>query len=595
MTNILESVNSPTDLKTMNISELNELAQEIRSAIIRKVNAVGGHFGPNLGFVEATIAMHYVFDSPNDKFVFDVSHQCYPHKILTGRKEGFLNPDSYQKFSGYTNPEESEHDQFIVGHTSTSVSLACGLAKARDLRGEKYNVVAVIGDGSLSGGEAYEGLNNGADLNSNFIVIVNDNEMSIAVNQGGLYGNLSELRSTCGEAKCNFFKSLGYNYSYVERGNNLEDLIKVFEHVKDTNEPTVVHLHTLKGKGLKVSEENKEMFHWIMPGTLDDEGNLAHNEQSFEENYYTITNEFLLNKKAQGVPVISITPATPGATGFSQEYRDKMGDNFRDVGIAEEHAVAFASGAAKAGARPVISVLSSFIQRTYDQLSQDLALNNSPAVILVNWGGLSPMDATHVGCFDIPLISNIPNIVYLAPTCKEEYLSMLEWAMSQNDHPVAIRTPFANYVVSGHSDNTNYSILNKYELKHAGSDVAVIAVGDFFELGKSVHGILKSELGIDASLINPKFISGIDNELLESLKENHKIVITLENGVIEGGFGQKIASWYGDSAMRVLNFGGQKVFTDRVPMEKILEENHLKPELIVSDIKKCLDTICSNV
>lgn len=592
---ILDKVNSPKDVKELNISQMTELACDMRNAIIKKVNTTGGHFGPNMGFVEATIALHYVFNSPEDKFVFDVSHQCYPHKILTGRKEGFLNPESYGKYSGYTNPNESEHDQFIVGHTSTSVSLACGLAKGRDLKGEKYNVIAIIGDGSLSGGEAYEGLNNGADLNSNFIVVVNDNEMSIAVNQGGLYRNLKELRETNGKAECNFFKSLGYDYYYVADGNDLSSLIEVFEKVKDTNKPTVIHLHTLKGKGLKASEENKEMFHWIMPNTLDENGNIVPSGNSFKEDYYSITNEFMLGKKSQGVPILSITPATPGATGFSQDYRDKMGNNFRDVGIAEEHAVALASGVAKAGARPVMSVLSSFIQRAYDQLSQDLALNNSPAVILVNWGGLSPMDATHVGCFDIPLISNIPNIVYLAPTCKEEYLKMLDWATTQDMYPVAIRTPFTNYISTGIYDNTDYSILNKFEVKENGSEIAIVAVGDFFELGKSVKELIKSKLNINSTLINPKFISGLDKELLENLKQNHKIVITLENGILEGGFGQKIASFYGNSKMLVLNFGGKKIFTDRVPMDEILRENHLTPELIASDIEKCLNSLTVEV
>lgn len=585
MSKILDTINTPADLKKLSISEMESLSDEIKELLIKKVNTTGGHMGPNLGFTEPTIALHYVFNSPEDKFIFDVSHQCYAHKILTGRKEGFTDADKYLKYSGYTNPEESEHDCFVVGHTSTSVSLSVGVAKARDLTNKKGNVVAVIGDGSLSGGEAYEGFNNAAVLNSNIIIVVNDNEMSIAENQGGLYNNLRLLRETNGTAENNVFKALGFEYFYVEEGNNISKLVEVFQKVKNTNHPTVVHLHTLKGKGLKVAEENKEMFHWILPGTLDEKPAVQAPKQ---ETYDSLTTDYLLKKKNEGAPVVAITAATPGAIGFSPEFREKMGKQYCDVGIAEEHAVGFISGIAKNGGKPVFSVLSSFIQRTYDQLSQDLALNNSPATILVNWGGISPADMTHLGSFDIPLISNIPNIVYLAPTNKEEYLKMLDWSVEQNEHPVAIRVPFASVVSSGIEDNTDYSKLNKFKVESEGKDIAIIAVGSFFELGRKVKSELKNKLNIDATLINPKFISGLDKELLNSLKANHKLVITLESGILDGGFGQKISSYYGNSEMKVLNFGGAKEFTDRVPMEELLTRYHLTPELIVEEIKKLI-------
>ena len=579
---ILDKINSPQDVKELSLDEMEALASEIRNGILTRVNTIGGHLGPDLGIVEATIALHKVFNSPVDKFIFDVSHQCYPHKMLTGRKDGFANPLNTD-ISGYFNPNESEHDTFIIGHTSTSVSLATGVAKARDLKGENYNVIALIGDGSLSGGEAFEGLNNASVLGSNIIIIVNDNEMSIAENQGGLYENLALLRETNGKAELNYFKTFGFDYYYVENGNDIEDLIEVFESVKDTNKPTVVHIHTLKGKGYKPAEENKEWGHWTLPHFMDEKSETA----APVESYASITTDFILEKQKKDNTVITISPATPGATGFGQDFRDALGKNYTDVGIAEEHAVAYSSALAKNGAKPVLSILSSFIQRTYDQLSQDLALNNSPATILVNWGAISEMDATHLGSFDIPLISNIPNIVYLAPTCKEEYLKMLDYALEQTEHPVVIRVPFGAVVSSGKVDETDYSLLNKFDVVEEGSDIAIIGLGNFYHLGKKVKEQLKSQ-NINATLINPKFITGVDENVLNKLKGNHKLVITLEDGCVDGGFGEKISRFYGNSDVKVLNFGGKKEFTDRVPLNVLYKRYHLTPELIVDDIKKCL-------
>ncbi len=580
---MLEKINSPKDLKELSTNEMKILAEEIRAGIINRVNTIGGHLGPDLGIVEATIAMHYVFNSPIDKFVFDISHQCYPHKMLTARKQGFTNPLEHPEISGYSNPQESEHDHFVIGHTSTSVSLATGLAKARDLKGEKYNIIALIGDGSLSGGEAFEGFNNAAVLNSNFIIIVNDNEMSIAENQGGLYKNLAELRESNGTAQNNIFTAIGFEYLYIEEGNNVERLIEAFKQVKDTTKPTVVHIHTLKGKGYIPAETNKEVFHWTVPGFLNPQ-----NDNNYPENYTTVTVDYLLNKKETEPKLMVISPATPGATGFTKDIREKLGKNYTDVGIAEEHAVAYASGLAANGAKPVLTVLSSFIQRAYDQLSQDLALNNSPATILVCWGGISGADMTHLQTFDIPLICNIPNIVYLAPTNKEEYLAMLDWSIEQNDHPVAIRVPECELVSIGAKDNTNYSILNKYQVVEEGETVAILGLGSFFKLGQEVKQELKDTLGINATLINPKFITGTDKDLLENLKANHKIVITLEDGVLDGGFGEKIARYYGPSNMKVLNYGGYKEFTDRIPVEELYKRYRLTKEQITQDVQNVL-------
>ncbi|MBQ2871776.1 1-deoxy-D-xylulose-5-phosphate synthase [bacterium] len=581
---ILDRVNMPKDIKTLSIAELKVLATEMRELIIKKVNTIGGHMAPNLGIVEATIALHYVFDSPKDKIIFDVSHQCYPHKILTGRKEGFLNPENYLKYTGYTAPEESEHDIFKVGHTSTSISLATGVAKARDLKDEKGNVIALIGDGSLSGGEAYEGLNNAAVLDSNMIILVNDNDMSIAINQGGLYSNLKELRETKGTSSNNFFKTLGFDYIYVENGNDVEKLIETFEKVKDIDHPIVIHMQTLKGCGLLQAEQNKEKFHWVCPGILDEQSAVP----CSVETYDSITTDFILEKAKVDKSVLAITPATPGATGFTQEFRSALGKQFTDVGIAEEHAIAYASAMAKCGAKPILAILSSFVQRTYDQLSQDLCLNNSPMTMLLYWGAISGADCTHLGCFDIPLISNIPNMVYLAPTCKEEYLAMLEYAMTQTQHPLAIRVPFGPVVSSGKKDDTDYSQLNKFKVEESGEKVAILGLGNFFKLAKEVKTELKAKLDIDATLINPKFITGLDEELLENLKENHSVIITLEDGVLDGGFGEKVARFYGNSDMKVLNYGATKDFTDRVPLDVLYERYRLKKELVAADVDKLL-------
>lgn len=583
---VLETINSPDDVKKLSVERMNILADEIRQGIINRVDKVGGHLGPDLGITEATIALHYVFNSPVDKFIFDISHQCYPHKMLTGRKQGFTAPLEHPEISGYFNYAESPHDPFMIGHTSTSVSLAVGMAKARDLKDEKYNVIALIGDGSLSGGEAFEGFNNASVLNSNIIIIVNDNEMSIAENQGGLYKNLEELRSSNGTATNNWFKTFGFDYLYVEEGNNIEKLIEAFEKVKDTDKPTVVHIHTLKGKGFEPAVTNKEACHWCMPGILNNKQDLSANNTI--ESYESITNEYILNKRKTDKSVIAVTSATPGVFWWDKEYRSQLKDGYTDVGIAEEHAVAYVSGLAKNGAKPIYAVMTSFIQRTYDQLSQDLALNKSPATILVYWGGISSADATHLGLFDIPLMMNIPNIVYLAPTCKEEYKKMLDWSVEQTEYPVAIRVPTWNCVSSGTDDKTDYSVLNKYSVVEKGSKVAILGLGDFFELAKDVKSELSENLNIDATLINPKFITGLDETLLENLKSNHDIVITLENGTLDGGFGEKIARWYGNSDMKVLCYGAKKEFIDRVPMDELLNRYRLKKELIVEDIKSVI-------
>ncbi len=577
---IFAKVNTPKDVKTLTVNEMNILSEDIRKAIINKVDTIGGHLGPDLGIVEATIAMHYVFNSPIDKFVFDVSHQIYPHKILTGRKDAFLNPLKHPEISGYSNSNESEHDNFIIGHTSTSLSLSTGLAKARDLKGENYNVIALIGDGSLSGGEAFEGLSNAAILNSNIIIVVNDNTMSIAPVKGGIYNSLTKLRESNGTSEENIFKSMGFDYYYEENGNDVSKLIELFKKVKDTNKPTVVHIHTLKGKGYEPAVEDKETYHWQMSGFVERYGK----EQKMVESYTSITNDYLIEKVKNDKNVMVISAATPGATGLTKDVRALLGKNYTDVGIAEQHAVGYASGLAANGAKPVLEILSSFLQRSYDQLSQDLAINNAPATILVYWGGISNADVTHLQVFDIPLVSNIPNIVYLAPTNKEEYLAMLDWSIDQSKYPVAIRVPLSELVSTNVVDNTDYSILNKSKITCEGEKVAIIGVGNFYQLAEKVKDILKSKLNIDATLINPVYLTGLDEKMLENLKSKHNLIVTLEDGCLDGGYGEKISRYYANSSMKVINFGAKKEFTDRE--SNLYERYHLTPELIFEDIKE---------
>ncbi len=582
MEKILDKIESPKDLKPLSISEMKELAEEIRSALLKKLSIHGGHFGPNFGMVEAIIAMHYVFESPKDKLVFDVSHQSYPHKILTGRKDAFLYEDHYDDVTGYTNPEESEHDWFNVGHTSTSISLASGLAKARDLKGENYNVIAIIGDGSLSGGEALEGLDFAGEQKSNFIIVVNDNDMSIAENHGGLYKNLKELRDSNGTCKCNLFKAMGLDYVYVNDGNNLESLIDTFKKVKDIDHPIVVHINTEKGKGYKFAEDNKENWHWTMPFDIE----TGKPTVSFDgEDYGDLTAKFLLNKMKKDEKVVAIVAAVPTNIGFTKERRLEAGKQFVDVGIAEEHGIAMASGIAKNGGKPVFATHSSFMQRTYDQLSQDLCINNSPATILVNTASVYGMnDVTHLGLYDIPMISNIPNMVYLAPTSKEEYFAMLDWSIEQTEHPVAIRIPCNGVISDGRAPDTDYSDINKFKVEQKGEKIAILALGDFYQLGEELAKEIKEKLNITPTLINPRYITGLDEELLNELKQNHNQVITLEDGILEGGFGEKIASFYGNTDMKVKNYGIKKAFYDKYNVKELLKANKLTPQQILAEI-----------
>ena len=582
---ILKTINGPQDVKQLNIKQLSQLAVDVREALFNRLTKVGGHFGPNFGIVETEIAMHYVFNSPVDKFLFDVSHQSYTHKMLTGRKSGYIDDEHFKDDSGYTNPIESEHDLFNVGHTSTSISLATGLAKARDVKGQHYNVVALIGDGSLSGGEALEGLNvAGSELNSNLIIVVNDNQQSISETHGGIYKNLKELRESNGQCTNNMFKALGLDYVYENNGNDIESLIKVFEKVKDINHPVVVHINTLKGKGYKLAEDNKEAWHWTMPFDK------ATGKKLFtmpSETYTSIAHNFIMEKAKSDKDFVVVTPNMPSSMGLSQEDRQKLGNQFVDVGIAEEQAVAMASGLSKAGAKPMVITNVTFMQRTYDQLSHDVCINNSPITVVLNYSSFAGLtDVTHLGIFGISMLSNIPNLVVLAPTSKQELINMLNWSVDQRQHPVVILLPGDS--VEDRVSDTDFSQINKYKVEQSGEKVAIIALGDFYNRGRQLADAIQQELQFQPTLINPRFASGIDTQLLDDLQQNHQLVITLEDGILDGGLGQKIASYYGTSKMLVKNYGLEKQFYDRYDPEQLLYSLGMTTSQMLDYVKNTL-------
>lgn len=580
---LIENIKSPADIKNLPAEKLRLLAAEIRGGILKRDSMIGGHVGPNLGFVEATIALHYVFNMPEDKIVFDVSHQIYPHKMLTGRAYGFIDSTRMAEVSGYSSPAESpEYDCFEIGHTSTSVALATGLQKARDILGGKENVVAVIGDGSLSGGEAFEGLDMAAELGTNIIIVVNDNEMSIAENHGGLYRNLKLLRETNGEAELNIFKAMGFDYKYVEQGNNIEALIEAFKAVKDTPHPTVVHIHTEKGHGWDPAVENKEQWHWNMPFDIET-GVLKPVEA--KESSAQILGNWLREEMKRDEKLVCISAAVPASLGFGPEQRREAGAQHVDVGIAEEEAVAMASGMARRGAHPVFSTYATFLQRTYDQMAQDLCVNGNPAVINVVGASVFGMnDFTHICFFDIPMLSHIPNLVYLAPASVEEMIAMEKWAIEQDKYSVALRVPEGEVHHSAEPCDTDYSELNRYKVVRRGKDVALIGLGNFFAKAERVADALK-EYGIEATVINPRYISGTDDELLESLKADHQLVVTLEDGCVDGGFGERISRFYGPSDMKTMNFGVKKALYDRYDVRQLMRDNKLTDEQIVEEIR----------
>ena len=570
----LSQLSSPKDIKVMDASQLNLLSNELRAVLLKKLSARGGHVGPNLGVVEATVALHYVFDAPKDKIVFDVSHQSYVHKMLTGRIKAFLDPADYNDVTGYTDPKESPYDLFEVGHTSTSISLATGLAKARDLQGGHENVVAFIGDASLGGGMALEGLDYAPELKSNIIVVLNDNQMSIAENHGALYHALEVLRESNGTAENNIFKALGYEYIYVRDGNSIPDLIEAFRSAKDKDHAVLVHINTMKGNGYGPAEVHKERFHYSAPFVLET-GQLT---TPPSEGYDDIFTNHLLQRMTADPMIVTMTAGTPGAFGFTPERRKAAGKQFVDVGICEQDAVTMAAGLAKGGAKPMFGVMATFIQRAYDQLSHDVAINNLPVAFVDFGGGVFGIpDMTHLGFFDIAMISNIPNIEFLAATSRQDFLAMIDYALDCDTHPVFVRTPGGPVIDSELPVDPDFS---KYQIVEQGEKIALIGAGTFLQTALQAAKLMKAT-GMKPTVINPRILSTLDTATLDTLRD-YDHVITLEDGILDGGFGQKVAAYLGSDPVKVTCLGLKKEFLDRYDARTVLEANGLTPAHIVA-------------
>lgn len=591
---LLTQTTTPEDVKALNRAELPQLCDEIRHAILESSAAVGGHVAPNLGVVELTVALHRVFNSPTDKIVFDVSHQTYAHKALTGRAYTYIDPARYGEASGFANPDESEHDLFAMGHTSTSVSLGCGLAHARDLAGDAYNVITIIGDGSLSGGLAFEGFNNAAELDSNLIIIVNDNDQSIAENHGGLYRNLAELRASNGTCERNVFRAMGLDYRYLDAGNDVLALVDALQELHDIDHPIVLHVSTAKGKGFEPAQSDPERWHHVGPFDMATGRKLCpgHPSEPAPRTYADITGEALSAVIERDPQVVGITAATPYIMGFTPELRAAAGKQFVDVGIAEEHAVTFATALARSGAKPVFGVYGTFLQRAYDELWHDLCLNDAPATILVFGASIfGTTSETHLSFFDISMLGALPNMRYLAPACMEEYLSMLSWSLDHREHPVAIRVPGIGLVSRpdlAPAEDADYGVA-RYNVVRQGRDVAVLALGDFFELGERVANRLAAEYGIEATLVNPRFATELDREFLDSLAAEHRVVITLEDGILDGGWGERVACYLACTPVRTRTFGIAKGFPDRYDPNELLAQNGMTVENMAAEAVRLLN------
>lgn len=579
----LEQIHSPSDIKGYTPAQRRALAAEMRAALIARASRIGGHIGPNLGVIEATIALHTVFDAPTDKIIYDVSHQCYPHKMLTGRAAAYLDPAHYGEVSGFTNTEESPYDHFNIGHTSTSISLATGLAKARDLAGRSENVIAFIGDGALSGGEALEGLNVAGEMRSNLIIILNDNDWSISENHGGMYEMLRRLRETNGTAADNLFRAMGLDYRYVADGNDTEALLAAFAAVKDSQKPVVIHIHTQKGKGLSFAEDDPEDWHRHAPFHMES-GAVKH--PSSPDPCLAATIDFVLAEAKRNPNFVYLSAGIVGGIGLTPAERAELGAQYVDVGIAEEHAVAMASGLARGGARPVFGTYSTFYQRTYDQMAQDVCINRSPAVFLVTGASLyRSTDVTHLGFYDISIFSHVPNLVFLAPTSIEEHLAVLRWAIAQTEHPVMIRTPLGGYAESPYPVRADYSALHRSIVVTEGAEVALIGVGNFAALATAAAEELARD-GIHATVVNPLYLSGLDEALLTRLKEKHRLIVTVEDGILDGGFGEKIAAFYGaDRDVEVKSYGLPKAFFNRYDPDALARAHHLTAPQIAADLR----------
>lgn len=609
MGKLLDSIDSPQDLKVLSLEELNQLADEIRQLLIRFCRRHGGHLGSNLATIEPIIALHYVFDMPHDHLIFDVSHQAYTHKILTGRRRFYTDPESQKDLSGFTSPKESPYDDFMLGHTGTSIGLACGMAAQRDAIGGKANIIALIGDGSLSSGPAFEGLDWAAEQGGNLIIVVNDNEMSIAENHGGLYKNLAALRASGGRSSDNPFRALGLDYRYVEEGNRIEDLIEAFRQVKDTDHPVVIHIHTRKGLGLgqgsqgqigstSMAQSDGQTAHMTSLPDLPAEGPVEANHwqdgldslnrlPNSRKTYGRMAMQALEARFSQEPGLTVISPATPLSNGIDPDFRQRAGNHYRDVGIAESHAIAYAAGIAKAGGTPVVATSATFFQRAYDQIEQEMALNGSAVTLLVFSTGVAKTDATHSGTADMVMMRGIPGLTCLAPTSGAEFLDMLAWATGPARQPVVIRVPgertlateragkpmelAANPSKTNAECGSDAAPWDHYRILQEGKTVALLALGDALPLGRDLADSLERSMGLKPTLVDPHRYDRLDEQTLDALASTHPLVVTIEDGQLDGGWGQAVAAYYGPSQIHTLAFGAAKEFNDRVPKATLLE------------------------
>jgi len=610
--NILKKLQNtkPEKIKTLSMAQLKRLSQDIRKFLVQSLSETGGHLGSNLGVVEITIALHYCYNSPNDKFLWDVGHQAYVHKILTGRADKFKTLRQLDGLSGFPSPNESDHDHFTIGHASTSLSSAMGLATARDLKGENNHVIAIFGDGSLTGGLCYEALNNIGASGTNVLAILNDNQMSISENVGAIHKYLDNLRvskayiSTKTSVKRSleflpygkkiayatkktkdnlrsfllpgsFFEELGFTYIGPVDGHDIEDLITVFNKVKEIKGPILLHVNTQKGKGYELAEKEPENYHGVSSFDINCPIN-GHEKETYSE----ILGKELINIAGRNEKVVGITAAMPDGTGLYR-FKEAFPERFFDVGIAEGHAVLFSAGLAKEGFIPVVAIYSTFLQRAYDQIVHDVCLGNFHVVFSIDRAGITGEDGeTHQGIFDISFLSHIPNLCIMAPKDKVEYIAMLNFAVSEMKGPVAIRYPKGMPNTFEDCVKIEYG---KSEVLLKGEKVAIVAFGHIAKTAVEVAENLKQN-GYNPTVINARFASPLDAQMLEELK-SYEYVFTVEENVKEGGFGSLVAL----EVRHTHIFALEKKYIQAGTREQLLKLNELDVKSIYEKIKKCID------
>lgn len=578
---ILERIQKANDIKKLNWAELDVLAAEIRQFLVENISKTGGHLASNLGVVELTMAMHLAFSLPKDKMIWDVGHQSYTHKILTGRKDGFKHLRQFGGMSGFPKRKESNCDAFDTGHSSTSISAGLGYVEAREILGEDYRVVSVIGDGSLTGGMAYEALNNASHLKSNYIIVLNDNNMSISENVGGMhmyldglrtadfYNNMKKgvtsalnkipgvgsrlvnnIRKTKNSIKQLFvpgmlFEDMGITYLGPVDGHDVKKLYRTFKEAQKMDNAVLVHVLTEKGKGYAPAELNPSKFHGISPFDLET-GNVL--DKKTKDTYTDVFSEIMCDLGEKEPKLVAITAAMKDGTGLSK-FQEKFSERFFDVGIAEQHAVTFAAGLAAAGLKPVVAVYSAFLQRGYDQIVHDVCMQKLPVIFAIDRAGLVGSDGeTHQGAYDIAYLNHIPNMTILAPKNRSEFAKMMEWAVG-HDGPVAIRYPRGN-VYEGLEEYRQPVVCGRSEVIYKESDIAILSVGHMMEVAEVVWETLK-EKGYNCSLINSRFVKPMDTDILHELAQEHKLFVTIEDAAISGGYGASVVKYLAEQKLDV--------------------------------------------